>query len=238
MPDQNDPEVVRREYVDESGLAARVALWARREGPQPQDIAFDEVLAAEPQRVLDAGCGWGEFAERLMRAGVGVVALDQSERMVELARARGVEAVVGDVQELPFGDGKFDVTVANFMLYHVPNVDLGLSELARVTRPGGRLVAATNGVRQLAELWELVGRDVSNRSTLFMRETGTELLDRHFEDVRMIGLDGAIELSAADMRGYVTHSVAHKHLADAVPDFAGTRRVTTSAAVFVATRAA
>lgn len=233
-PEQNDPDVVRREYATESGLAARASLWARRSGPQPQDVAFDEIMAGDPQRALDAGCGRGELAERLLHAGVDVVALDQSERMVELTRARGVAAHVGDVQALPFADGEFDVVVANFMLYHVPDVQAALAELARVLRPGGRLVAATNGVRQLGELWDLVGRDLSDRSQLFMRETGEDFLRPHFARVRCIPLDGTIAMSAEDMRAYVAHSVAHKSGADAVPDFEGTRVVTTSSAVFVA----
>jgi SAM-dependent methyltransferase len=236
-PEQNDPDVVRREYANEAGLAARFALWARRDGPQPQDVAFEEVLAAAPRRVLDVGAGRGELAERIQEAGIEVVAVDQSERMVELTRARGVEAVVGDVQALPFEDAAFDVVVANFMLYHVPDVDLALTELARVLRPGGRLVAATNGVGQLAELWELVGRDLSDRWRLFMRETGEQLLRPHFADVRVIELDGSLALTADDMRNYVANSVAHKDAAGGVPDFAGTRTVSTSSAVFVATRA-
>ena len=210
-------------------------MWARRDGAQPQDIAFDEVLAAAPQRVLEAGCGRGELAERIVRAGIEVVALDQSERMVELTRARGIDARVGDVQALPFADGEFDVAVANFMLYHVADVERALAELARVLRPHGRLVAATNGVRQLAELWELVGRDLSDRWTLFMRETGEDLLSPHFSSVRTIMFDGSLELSAADMRDYVANSVAHKQSVTELPDFEGTRTVTTSAAVFVAT---
>ena len=234
-PEQNDPDVVRREYATEDGLAARMALWARS-GLRPQDIAFDEILAAEPTRVLDAGCGRGELAERLVHAGVDVIALDQSERMVELTHARGVDARVGDVQALPFADGEFDVAVANFMLYHVPDVQRALGELGRVLRPNGTLVAATNGVRQLAELWELVGRDLSDRSKLFMRETGEEFLRRDFAHVRCIPLDGTVELTADDMRAYIASSVAHKDAVDAVPDFEGTRVVTTSSAVFVATR--
>jgi SAM-dependent methyltransferase len=234
---QNDPEVVRREYADESGLSARIALWARRDGPQPQDVAFDEVMDVNPRRVLDAGCGRGEFAERVLAAGVEVVALDQSERMVELTRERGVDARLGDVQALPFDDGDFDVVVANFMLYHVPDVGLALSELARVLRVGGRLVAATNGVGQLAELWELVGRDLSDRWKLFMRETGEDLLRPHFADVRIVELDGSVEMTAQQMRDYVANSVAHKAATATVPDFDGTRKISTSSAVFVATRA-
>ena len=62
--------------------------------------------------------------------------VDVSPRMVELARARGVDARVGDVQELPFDDGSFDCAVAAWMLFHVPDLDRGLAELARVLRPG------------------------------------------------------------------------------------------------------
>lgn len=230
MGEQDDREVVRREYADETGYAARAAMWARRSGRQPQDVAFDEVLALRPRRVLDAGCGRGELAERLAAEGIDVVAVDQSERMVELTRARGVDARVGDVQELPFADREFDVAVASFMLYHVPDVHRALGELARVAQA---LVAATNGFRQLAELWELVGRDLSDRRRLFMRETGEEMLRRHFAAVRTIELDGTIEMTADEMRHYVAHSVAHKELV--VPSFERTRTVTTSSAVFVAT---
>jgi ubiquinone/menaquinone biosynthesis C-methylase UbiE len=233
-PEQNDADLVRREYATDDGLAARIALWARRDGPQPQDVAFDEVMRVEPRRVLDVGCGRGEFAERLAHAGVDVVAIDQSERMVELTSARGVEARLGDVRQLPFAGGEFDVAVANFMLYHVPDVHRALAELVRVLRPSGRLVAATNGVRQLAELWELVGRDLSDRHTLFMRETGEEFLRPHFSRVRCVPLDGTIELSLEDMRAYVANSVAHKDAVKDLPEFEGTRVVTTSSAVFIA----
>jgi ubiquinone/menaquinone biosynthesis C-methylase UbiE len=230
---QDDPDLVRREYADPSRFAVRRSLWARRTGPKVLDVAFDAVVALAPGRVLEAGCGPGDFAARLQAAGIEVVAVDQSEQMVELARARGVDAQVGDVQDLPFADGEFDMAVANFMLYHVPDLDRGLAELARVAP---RLAAATNGYDQLRELWELVGRDLGERRTLFMRETGEELLRAHYDDVRMIDLPATVEMSAADMRHYIANSVRHRHLAERVPDFEGTRAVTASTAVFVASK--
>ena len=233
---QDDPDAVRAEYADETGLAVRTALWARRTGPRAQDVAFEQLLARAPRRVLEVGCGRGELAERIAATGIEVVALDQSERMVELTAARGVDARIGDVKALPFGDDEFDAAVANFMLYHVPDLDGALGELARVLRAGGTLVAATNGYDQLREMWELVGRDLGERRRLFMRENGAELLAPHFAQVRRIDLPATVELSAADMRHYIAHSVRHKHLADRVPDFAGTRTVTASTAVFVAQR--
>jgi SAM-dependent methyltransferase len=232
---QDDPRVVRNEYADETGLSHRMALWARRGGRSPQDVAFAEVVAARPRRVLDVGCGRGEFAERLLHKGIGVVAVDQSPRMVELTRERGVDAHIADAQQLPFADGEFDAVVANHMLYHVPDVHHALAELARVLRPGGVLLASTNGVRSLGEMWDLVGRDLSDRWSLFMRETGEDLLKPHFASVRLIPLDGTIEVTADEMRDYVAHSVAHNHLSANVPDFPGTMTLTASSAVFAAT---
>ena len=235
---QNDPELVRSEYADETGLQERFSIWARRTGSQPHDVAFEQLLAVAPTRVLDAGCGRGDFAERLAAAGLAVIGLDQSERMVELTRERGIEAVVGDIEALPFENGAFDAACANHVLYHLPDVGRGIAELARVLRPGGRLVATTNALRSLGEMWDLVGRDLSERREIFMRETGEAMLRSRFADVRMIPLDGTIELTADEMRNYVAHSVAHKHLAGNVPDFEGTMTLTASGAVFVASRAA
>jgi SAM-dependent methyltransferase len=233
VAEQNDPEVVRREYQDETGLAGRQSLWARRRGRQPLDVAFEEVVALEPRRVLEVGCGQGEFAQRLVERGLEVAALDQSERMVELTRARGVDAQAGDIQDLPFADDEFDLVVANFVLYHVADLHKGLTELARV---GPVLVATTNGTLHLSEMWAVVDRDLWSRTRLFFRENGEAYLREHYADVRMVDVQGTILMSADDMRHYIAHSIAHKHLADRVPSFAGTTAVTASSCVFVAVR--
>jgi SAM-dependent methyltransferase len=233
-PEQDDPGVVRTEYADPSRFAARWALWSRRSGPTAYDVAFAALTELAPQRVVDVGCGPGDFSARLQRHGLTVAAVDQSEQMVELARAQGVDAHVGDARELPFPDGAFDVAVANFVLYHVAEIDQALAELARVAP---MLVAATMGYDQLREMWELVGRDLGRREGLFMRETGEQLLRARYDEVRMIDLPATVEMTADDMRHSIAHSVAHRHLADRVPAFAGRRTVTASTAVFVATRA-
>jgi ubiquinone/menaquinone biosynthesis C-methylase UbiE len=134
--------------------------------------------------VLEVGGGEGELAERIRdELGAGVIAVDQSERMVEIQQSKGIDARVGDVRELPFADGEFDVVVAAWMLYHLPDLDRGLAEIARVLRPGGRLVAVTNAIDHLQELWELAGRETSLRTFTFRTENGEESLRRHFASV-------------------------------------------------------
>jgi SAM-dependent methyltransferase len=205
----DDPLLVADEYADETRLRRRAAAFTGQETRIDARLPLLAAVAeARPSRVLEVGCGWGELAERVARdTGAEVVALDLSPRMVELARERGIDARVGDVQELPFGDGSFDVAIAAWMLYHVPDLDRGLAELARVLRPGGRLVAATNSRYHLLELRELVG---SGASTLkFAREDGAESLGRHFERVAREDVDGRLEFTTrADVEEYVRASIA------------------------------
>ena len=91
--------------------------------------------------VLDACCGTGDLAIAAERAGGRVTGLDFSEQM--LVRARGksksVEWVLGDVTALPFDDSSFDAVTVGFGIRNVPDLEVGLAELARVLRPGGRV---------------------------------------------------------------------------------------------------
>ena len=93
-------------------------------------------------RVLDAACGTGDLALADLRAGAAeVTGLDFSERMLERARrkSQAVEWVRGDLLALPFGDGSFDVATVGFGVRNLADLELGLRELHRVLRPGGRL---------------------------------------------------------------------------------------------------
>ena len=232
----DDAELIRREYATETGLSARAAIYGGVYGRHAVDVAFEAVRDVAPSRVLEVGCGWGEFAARVARElGARVYALDLSERMVALARERGVDACVGDVQELSFADAEFDCAVANWILYHVPDLDRALAELARVLRAGGRLVATTNGFRHLAELWSLVGRDRARECLRFFAENGEESLRRHFARVERRDVVGPVTFAdSAAVRGYIAASVAHKHLADRVPEFEGRLRATRVNTVFLA----
>ena len=231
-----DPDVVRKEYASDNGLRARASTYQGLAGPDAREAAFGAVAASNPRRVLEVGCGWGELAARVRdELGAEVVALDISPRMVELARELGVDAHVGDVQELPFANEAFDCAIANWMLYHVPDVHRGLGELARVLRPGGRLVAATNGKRHLEELWQLVGRDKSVEARHFFAEDGAELLQEHFARIKRVDLESPmIFRDRASVRGYVSSSIAHKHLAELVPALDTPLVATRRATIFVA----
>jgi SAM-dependent methyltransferase len=178
----DDPNLVREQYADETRLAIRKRAHEFGEGPDAREIVFAAVRDGRPSRILEVGCGEGELAERMSRElHAEVLAVDQSERMVEIARTRGVDARVGDVQSLDFDDETFDCAVAAWMLFHVEDLDGALGELARVLRPGTRLVSATNGRDHLHELYELAG--AAPFESRFNSANAEAALLRHFRSV-------------------------------------------------------
>ena len=98
-------------------------------------------LVREGSQLLDVGCGTGLLAEWLSEVGAppaGLAGLDFSRRMVERARARGLAAVEGDLERLPFRDSTFAAALAFTTLGIVPGSPaLALAEAARVLAPGG-----------------------------------------------------------------------------------------------------
>jgi len=214
---QNDPEVVRAEYASETRFLARRAAFASSSGPSALDALFDAVAEAHPRRYLEVGCGPGDMAARVAdELGIEVVALDISPRMVELTQARGIDAQVGDVQELPFADGSFDCAVAAWMLYHVPDLDRGLREIARVLTPGGTLVANTGSQRHLAELRALIDYPTGEREDAFDAENGEEALRRHFGRVERHDVDGTVIVR--DRRRLVAYQQSLSVRTSPVPD--------------------
>lgn len=111
--------------------------WRRR--------LLDAVDVQPGERCLDCATGTGEVALALARAGGVVTGLDACEPMLVEARAKpeandnGVEFVVGDVQALPFDDASFDVVTIAWGIRNVADPVLGLAEMTRVLKPGGRL---------------------------------------------------------------------------------------------------
>ncbi|MEV5751105.1 class I SAM-dependent methyltransferase [Actinoallomurus sp. NPDC052308] len=166
-------------YVLAAVMAVGFALYlnATRRGKfQVWSEILDEVALRGDERLLDLGCGRGAVllmaAERLTTGrAVGVDlwrtvdqsgnAMDVTERnsVAEGVRDR-IELRTGDMTELPFGDGEFDVVVSNVAVHNIKSAEgraRAIDEAVRVLRPGGRLfiadiVAAADYRRRLTEL--------------------------------------------------------------------------------------
>lgn len=91
--------------------------------------------------VLECGCGTGLILERIKPFARRAAGIDLSPGMLSLAKARGLEVQEGSVTDLPFEDATFDVTCSFKVLAHVPDIGRALAEMARVTKPGGVVLA-------------------------------------------------------------------------------------------------
>jgi SAM-dependent methyltransferase len=233
----DDPELVRRMYASEAGLAARRAVHGQSVGSDAPGMVFQAVAEVAPSRVLEVGCGMGQLAQRLHEElTAAVIAIDQSPRMVELTRERGVDARVGDVQALPFGASEFDVVVAAWMLYHVPDLHRALDEIVRVLRPSGRLVAATNRRDHMREFWEFVGVD-HRPAEGFDPEDAEELLRERFSRVEIRDAAGTLTFDDREaVRAYLRSSPRYLERADDVPELDAPLLVRRRAVVIAADR--
>lgn len=108
------------------------AYWRRR---------ARERLALQPgEKVLDLAAGTAVSTVELAKSGAWVVACDFSQGMLAAGAKRNVPKVVGDAMHLPFADASFDAVTISYGLRNVHDFEAGLREMARVTKPGGRLL--------------------------------------------------------------------------------------------------
>src|SRR5690348_6756971 len=139
---------------------AAYALWAASYPPRAHNPVMHAeeraMLALMPtdlhgQSVLDAGCGSGRYMlHALSRGAVGVTGVDLSIEMLERAGkelgARGhlgdIELAQGNLERLPVPDASADLTICGLTIGHLDRLQPGLSELCRVTRPGGTILCS------------------------------------------------------------------------------------------------
>jgi ubiquinone/menaquinone biosynthesis C-methylase UbiE len=157
-PSRPDPT---RAYYDE--FARAYERHRRPNDPQGYHAMVDDLevdLVARHGRgkdVLECGCGTGLLLERIAGFAKSARGIDLSPGMLEKARARGLEVCEGSVTALPFEDASFDVTCSFKVLAHVPDIAGALREMARVTRPGGVVLAEFYNAMSLRALVKRVG---------------------------------------------------------------------------------
>jgi ubiquinone/menaquinone biosynthesis C-methylase UbiE len=91
--------------------------------------------------VLEVGCGTGLVLRRIAEFARSARGVDISPNMLELARERKLDVRLGSATALPFEAASFDVACSFKVLAHVPEIQLALSEMTRVVRPGGFVIA-------------------------------------------------------------------------------------------------
>ena len=187
------------QYADSTRLRQRVDLH-RRYGTAP--VSWFPWLARQVAwtsggSVLEVGCGggwmWDEAAADLP-GNLLVTLTDVSPGMVAEAEGRAqaggfhVQPCVADARALPLRGGRYDVVIAAFVLFHLPDPAAGVAELARMVKPDGVVLVATAGAAHLRELWEIRsevfgGPPTSATVDAFGTESGGRLLAERFGSV-------------------------------------------------------
>jgi len=134
-----------RAYYDE--FSHRYEAERRPNRPEGYHALIDDLEVELVERfgvgrdVLECGAGTGLLLERMAGFAASAKGIDLSPGMLEKARARGLDVREASVTAIPFADASFDVTCAFKVLAHVPELGQALAEMARVTRPGGVVLA-------------------------------------------------------------------------------------------------
>ena len=167
----------------------------------------------EGARVLDACCGSGASAipaAEIVGPGGSVVGVDLAEGLLELARIKArklqlanVEFRTSDITQLTFDDNTFDAVVCVFGIFFVPDMELALRELKRVTRTGGKIAITTWGPRVFEPansfFWESVRKtrpDLYKGFNPWDRISEVEGLRALFADAGMNGVEVVAESGA------------------------------------------
>ena len=111
-------------------------------------LALPVVALLNPQEgecILDAGCGDGTLAVEIEKYGAKVVGVDMSSEMIEASKAKGIEAYVGSVTDLPY-ENEFDAVFSNATLHWVKDAKGAIENIAKSLKSRGRFVAEFGGM--------------------------------------------------------------------------------------------
>lgn len=211
----SDREAVRQQYGTPEKLSTRISIHSKY---SVNKQGFSNWIASryeirEGASLLELGCGTGEMwagKQEMIRRCSRFILSDFSEGMLEKARdtlrgTEGIEYRLADIQEIPFAGRSFDVVIANMMLYHVPDLDKGLREVARVLKEDGIFYCATYGENGIMEyIHGLFGIRPDRLNHRFTLQNGEEKLREVFREVRRDLYEDALEVTdAEDMADYI-----------------------------------
>ncbi len=112
-------------------------------------VVMQDLAPQQGEAVLDLGCGDGELAAAMIEAGCDVIGVDSSSSLIAAACARGVDAHVGDAQEIDY-DAQFDAVFSNAALHWMPKQDQIAARSFKALKDGGRFVVEMGGDGNIA----------------------------------------------------------------------------------------
>lgn len=245
-------------YKTADNLMARADLTTRFSISEPNWWQWVAMQTSIPHgaKVLEVGCGngllWSE--SRNLGAGGRVCLSDLSIGMVRAARAALGDRcgyMVADVEHIPCVSDRFDIVIANNMLYWAADIAVAIREIGRIVRPDGTLYATTNGRYHKREINQLIAAHTGSEPVLFdlsfRLDNGAEILRSVFDSVELRVFKSMLAVTDPDAVLRWALSVPHGHNVDAgqfrsdvelVIRREGAFHCTTEAGIFIARRSA
>lgn len=201
---------VRAQYKTDSNLKTRISIHDKY---STNKQGFGNWIVSHyniplDANVLELGCGTGSMWKEHLNLvkDAHLILTDFSKGMLESARqnlstSENITFEIVDIQNIPYPDNSFDIVIANMMLYHVPDLHLGLSEVRRVLKPGGHFYCATYGEHGIVEFVArlLHAQDVSgNIGTTFTLQNGYDTLSAHFDCVQRLDYVDSLAVTCID----------------------------------------
>ncbi|MFF0813574.1 class I SAM-dependent methyltransferase [Rhodococcus sp. NPDC003318] len=192
--------------------AERYDRYMGRYTPTLAVALADAAGLAPDSRVCDVGCGPGGLTRELVdRVGSAhVAAIDPAPQFVAACRERnpGADVRVGVAEHLPWADGEFDATLSSLVVGFLTDPDLGIREMARVTRPGGTVAAcmwdiADGGMTMLRVFWTAVRRvDAGATGESALPGTSDGDIAERFRRAGLTGVVAGALTARADYTGF------------------------------------
>ena len=204
----NSPSTVNSQYKTPKNLDIRISLHQKysvnKQGFGSWILSHYNI--PPNSEILELGCGNGGMWQGnldVLNNGSALLLTDISEGMVAAAeKALGKNEHVffekADIESLPYENGSFDIAIANMMLYHVPDLNKGLSEVSRVLRKNGRFYCATFGENGIVPyisglLKEYGAADDTNKN--FTLQNGGEILKKYFSEVQRYDYEDSLKVT-------------------------------------------
>ncbi len=195
MSKMNNTTDVKEQYRKADNLNTRISIHEKYSTNKMglSNWYFTIYQIENGVKVLELGCGtgsmWIEHKDVIPKCSQ-IVFSDFSEGMLAAARENigefeNVEYRIIDIQNIPFEDEYFDIVIANYMLYHVPDINKAVSEVSRVLKKGGYFYAGTTGENGIMEtIVKILGMDLVYTNT-FSLENGKEKLEPYFSKIEI-----------------------------------------------------
>lgn len=229
MGNVNERETVQEQYKTADKLNTRISIHEKYSTNKQgwSNWLFSHYDIFPKARILELGCGTGDiWKSNLSRLDKSITLrlTDFSENMVSAVKAalgeqEFISYGVVNIEDIPYAAASYDIVIANMMLYHVPDLHKGLSEVRRVLSEDGCFYCATygeNGIMPfIAGLLREYGvTDATNKN--FTLQNGCEILKEHFAEVQRVDYADSLAVTDIDdMLDYI-ESLANMSQAAAV----------------------